>query len=71
MFEIQRATRDDDMAEAVIVVKDGRQVGRITTQADCPEDNSCSRLDVAAFARELLVAAGIPEGQIAHTDGEY
>lgn len=71
MFEIQLATRGDEMAQAVIVVKDGQQVGRVTIQYDCPEDSTVSRLGLRGFTRDLLVAAGVPDGEIANTEGEY
>ena len=71
MFEIQLATRDDEMAQAVIVIKDGQTVGRVILQYDCPEDSTMSRLGLEGFTRDLLVAAGVREDQIAHTVGEY
>lgn len=71
MFEIQTGTRDDEMAEALTVVKDGQQIGRITLQYDCPEDSTVNRLGLRGFARGLLMAAGVRDDQIAETDGEY
>ncbi|MBL7487047.1 hypothetical protein [Frankia sp. AgW1.1] len=61
MFTIRYSYIDRDWShtQVVTVLKDGQPLVEINTQADCPEDNTVSRLHLPGFAVAILAAAGV------------